>query len=63
MAKSSKGQWIQGAIKHPGALRAKAKKAGMTVAQYCSQEHSDKTTQRQCQLFHTLQRLRKGKSK
>jgi hypothetical protein len=49
-------KWIQGAIKHPGALTRKAKAAGMTVAQY--EAHPPKgissTTKREIALAKTL---------
>jgi len=57
MAKGKK-LWIQSAIKRPGALTAKAKRAGMTIDEYCSQSGLDTTTQRQCNLYRTLKRLR-----
>ncbi|MGB9619167.1 MAG: hypothetical protein ACPL7K_01995 [Armatimonadota bacterium] len=51
-------KWIQQAIKKPGALTAKAQKAGQTVAQYCSNlEGKDETTKRQCNLYFTLRKL------
>lgn len=34
MAKKKK--WIQGAVKRPGALTAKAKAAGKSISEYCS---------------------------
>lgn len=52
-------KWIAGAIKHPGALTKKAKAAGQTVSEFCAKKHDDTTTQRQCNLAHTL----KGMSK
>jgi hypothetical protein len=61
-------QWIQGAIKHPGALTAKAKAAGMTLAQYEAAPHKDSTTKHQVALAERLKaisqhRRHKGKSK
>lgn len=53
-------KWIQGAIKRPGALRAKAKAAGMSVSEYCSQKHTGRTA-RQCALAKTLSKMRKRK--
>ena len=53
--------WIKGAIKHPGALTAKAKRAGMSVSEYCSHKHDDTRTKRQCALFHSLRRMSKKK--
>jgi len=50
-------KWIQGAIKHPGALTRKAKAAGMTLTEFMRAPHRDKTTQRQVNLARTLKRL------
>lgn len=47
-------KWIAGAIKHPGALTAKAKAAGHTVAEHCRMSGLDTTTKRQCNLATTL---------
>ena len=53
-------KWIQGAIKHPGALTRKAKAAGITVGAYMA--HPPKgittTTKRQINMAKTLKRLR-----
>ena len=51
--------WIAGAIKHPGAFTAKAKKAHMTVAGYASKvlapgSHASTKTKRQANLARTL---------
>ena len=58
----SGGNWIQGAIKRPGALRAKAKKAGKSVSAYCASKHTGRTA-RQCALAKTLKKMNKGKKK
>ncbi len=54
-------KWIQGAIKHPGALTRKAKAAGMSVAAFI--KHPPKgitsSTKRQIALAKTLKGLRK----
>lgn len=51
--------WIQGAIKHPGALKRKAKKAGMSTSAYAAKHAGDKgTTGRQARLAQTLSKLR-----
>ena len=69
MAKKKKsGKWIQKAIKHPGALTEKAKKVGMTVAQYEKKVLSKKskasaTTKREANLARTLNKLRKKKGR
>jgi len=56
-------KWIQNAIKHPGALTAKAKAAGMSVSAYIA--HPPKgistTTQRQINLAKTLKGFHRGK--
>jgi len=59
-------KWIAKAIKHPGALTAKAKAAGMSLAAF--EAHPPKgisaTTQRQINLAKTLATFhRKGRSK
>lgn len=46
--------WIQGAIKRPGALTRKAKAMGHTVSQHCAQPNLDTTTKRQCNLAKEL---------
>jgi hypothetical protein len=53
-------KWIQGAIKHPGALTRKAKAAGMTVGAYMAHPPTQisSTTRRQINLAKTLKRLR-----
>jgi hypothetical protein len=50
----AKKDWIQGAIKHPGALTRKAKARGMTIAQYCAQSNLSSSSKRQCALAKTL---------
>ncbi len=59
-------KWIQSAIKHPGALTAKAKAAGMSVSTYMA--HPPKgistTTKHEIALAKTLATLHKrGRSK
>lgn len=59
-------QWIQKAIKRPGAFTAKADKAGMSVKEYASHvtanpDRYDDTTVRQARLAKTLSKLRKRK--
>ena len=57
--------WIQGAIKHPGALKAKAKAAGETPSQFMREKHKDPTTNRQVAMAERLKNMaharRKGK--
>ena len=59
-------KWIQGAIKHSGALTAKAKAAGMSLAAY--EAHPPKgissTTKHEIALAKTLATLhRRGRNK
>jgi len=66
---SKKGKWIQSAIKHPGSLREKAKRAGAitgkgTIDKEWLEEQAAKgssTTARQARLAKTLGNLRKRK--
>jgi hypothetical protein len=56
--------WIKGAIKHPGAFKAKAKRAGMSTAAYASKvlkkgSKASTTTKRQARLAKTLSKMRK----
>lgn len=53
-------KWIQGAIKHPGALTAKAKSAGKSITEYCAGGGHDTHTKRQCALAKTLKGFHKG---
>ena len=57
--------WIKGAIKRPGALTEKAKRAGMTVAGYSAKmgkksSTASTRTRRQIALRNTLNKVRKG---
>jgi hypothetical protein len=54
--------FIQGAIKRPGALTAKAKAAGMSVAEFAAAHRGDKgLTGEQSRFYFTLMAARKGK--
>lgn len=54
--------WIAGAIKHPGAFGAKAKKAGMSTGQYAiKKKNAGGTVGKQANLAITLGKLRKKK--
>lgn len=58
--------WIKGAIKHPGAFKAKAAKAGMSTSAYASKvlragSKASSTTKRQANLAETLGLMRKKK--
>ena len=60
-------QWIQEAIKRPGALTETAEKAGMTVKEYTAKvkanpQEYDERTRRQANLASTLSKLRKKKA-
>jgi hypothetical protein len=65
---SGKGNWIQGAIKKPGAFSSQADKAGMSTAAFASEvisnpdDYSPKTRKR-AQLAKTLAGMRKQKKK
>jgi hypothetical protein len=59
-AKSGGRKWIAGAIKHPGALTASAKKAGMSPMAFASKhEHDSGTTGRRARLALTLRGFHK----
>ena len=52
--------WIKGAIKHPGALRAKAKAAGMSTMAFARKhEHDSGKTGQESRLALTLQKIHK----
>ena len=44
MADKPKKKWIQGAIKHPGAFKAKAEAAGKTTKEFASEHSGDSGT-------------------
>lgn len=52
-------QWIAGAIKHPGALTAQAKAAGMSLDAFCAQGNLSEKTKRRCSLRKTLMGFKK----
>ncbi len=62
----SKGNWIKGAIKKPGAFSSQAEKAGMSTEEFAKtvtdnpDKYSDKTVKR-AQLAKTLAGFRKKK--
>jgi hypothetical protein len=66
MAAKPKKNWIQGAIKRPGAFTAKAKKAGKSVAGMAAavsknpSKYSPRTV-KQANLAKTLRKINKGK--
>ena len=58
--------WIKGAVKRPGAFRAKAKKAGMSTSAYANKvtkkgSHASATTKRQANLAKTFAKIRPKK--
>lgn len=64
MARRKKRNWIKGAVKRPGAFRAKAKRAGMSTAAYARKvlkkgSHASARTKRQARLAQTFSRMRK----
>jgi hypothetical protein len=56
-------KWIQGAIKHPGALTAKAKAAGETLSQFMGEKHTNPTTNRQIALARRLREMAHARKK
>lgn len=59
-------KWIQGAIKHPGAFSAQAKRAGMSTGAYAKQvlapgSKATATTKRRARLAQTLTGMHKKK--
>jgi hypothetical protein len=59
-----KRNFIASAIKHPGALRRKAKRAGKSTAAFAREHAGDSgTTGKQARLAETLGRLRKKKGR
>jgi protein involved in polysaccharide export with SLBB domain len=59
----AKKKFISGAIKRPGALTRKAKAAGMSINEYCSQSDLSTLSKRQCALAKTLRKLSRKRSK
>ncbi len=58
----AKVNWIKGAIKHPGALAASAKKAGQSPIAFAeSHKHSSGKTGQRARLALVLRGLRKKK--
>ena len=61
-----KKNWIKGAIKRPGAFKAKAKRAGMTVSAFANKvlkknsKYSTRT-KRQANLYKTLISFKKNR--
>jgi hypothetical protein len=55
----AKKKFIQGAIKHPGALTASAKKAGKSISEFCAGSNLSTTDKRRCNLAKTLKSFNK----
>lgn len=53
----AKKNWIAGAIKHPGALTASAKKAGKSISQFCAGPNLSGTDKKRCSLAKTLKSM------
>lgn len=67
---AKKKRWIQGAIKRPGALRAKAKRAGalgsdgtIRVSWLRQKAKGNDQTAKQARLALTMRKMKKGKRK
>lgn len=60
MADHGNHDWIEGAVKHPGALTEKAKRAGESLSKFKGQHHDNPTTQRQVALAKTLGKMHHG---
>lgn len=60
MAEKKKKNWIAGAIRHPGSLRAAAAKAGQSTKQYAAAHANDSgTTGKRARLAETLMGMHK----
>lgn len=57
---ASGGNWMAGAVKHPGAFKAKAKAAGMSTMAYAHKmDHAGGTTGKQAVLAETFAKYRR----
>lgn len=62
MADHSGHHWIQGAVKHPGALTREAKAAGKTLSEFEAEHHDNPRIERQVALAKTFKKMHhKGK--
>jgi len=50
-------KWIQKAIQKPGSLTAQAKRAGMSISEFCSQKNLSTKTKKRCALARTLRKF------
>jgi len=57
----AKNLWIQDINMKKGSLTNAAKKAGVSLDEYCSKENLDSKTKKRCVLRKTLMGFRKGK--
>lgn len=48
------GKWIKKAVKHPGALTAQAKAAGMSIDAFCAKKNLSPKEKKRCILKKTL---------
>ena len=53
------GKPVSSVIKHPGALTAQAKAAGMSLDAFCSQKNLSIKTKKRCSLRRTLKSFNK----
>lgn len=60
--KESSGHWMQGAVKHPGALTKQANAAGKSVSEFMASPgpHPSATTKKRIALAKTFKKVRKG---
>lgn len=64
MAEKRKSKWISGAIRHPGALKAAAKRAGESTREYAqAHEHDSGKTGARSRLALTLMGMHHGKKR
>lgn len=64
MAKKKPGEWIQKAIKKPGAFSSAAKRAGKSTAEFAAEKaNAPGVLGRRARLAQTLAKLRKSKRK
>jgi len=58
-------KWIKGAIKHPGALTARAKAAGMSLSQYMAAPHRSTEIKQEINLARRLMAMnhKRGRGK
>lgn len=61
--KSKGGPWIAGAIRHPGAATAAAKREGLSVAEWAEAHKGDSgVTGKRARLAQTLRRIGRRRS-